>query len=162
MPLSGGTLTNILWATGGYGFLTANDKFVQLGSNPVTNNATSNRNISVFNIANTPDIKRAVRLNSGSSGYTIFGEHNKPVFDYTGNGSTDVRTIDTGGMGNICSVNSDNGFAFVTPRGAIICNGTSVDCLSSVACVFNNGTLSLGTDNIQLNKSNIKYRINVL
>lgn len=94
--------------------------------------------------------------------YPIFGTYNKPTGKYEGTGSTALFEIETGGIGDVIMVNSGNGFAFVTPRGAVCISGENVHGLVSGNAKFVGGVLTLNTDDAVLNKNPGNYYWQVL
>lgn len=94
--------------------------------------------------------------------YALFGEHTKTTGTYKGNGSGTARTIDTKSVGSTIMINSGNGFAFVTPRGALCVAGTNVTSITSSAAKFDNGVLTLATTENTLNKADGNYYWQVL
>lgn len=84
---------------------------------------------------------------------TILHTGNKPSGTYTGNGDATIRTIATGGIGNVCVVYS-GGYMAIVSEGAIISDGSAVTALPITQCSFSNGNLVLATTNPALNPSN--------
>ena len=101
-------------------------------------------------------------INGAFKKYAIFGEHTKTTGTYKGNGSATAITIDTKSVGSTIMINSGNGFAFVTPRGALCVSGTSVTSISSSAAKFVDGVLTLATTENTLNKADGNYYWQVL
>lgn len=94
--------------------------------------------------------------------YALFGEHTKTTGTYKGNGSATSRTIDTKSVGSTVMINSGNGFAFVTPRGALCVSGTNVTSITSSDAKFVDGVLTLATTENTLNKADGNYYWQVL
>lgn len=94
--------------------------------------------------------------------YALFGEHTKTTGTYKGNGSATARTIDTKSVGSTVMINSGNGFAFVTPRGALCVSGTNVTSITSSAAKFVDGILTLASTENTLNKADGNYYWQVL
>ena len=94
--------------------------------------------------------------------YNLHHAGNKPTGTYAGTGSTSTVEIDTGGVGDVIMVNSGNGFAFVTPRGAICISGSNVTGLVSSSAKFTGGVLTLNTADVTLNKNPGNYYWQVL
>ena len=96
--------------------------------------------------------------------YPLFGEHNKPVGSYTGNGSTE-RHISTGGIGNVLvvwsSVDYDFG-ALVMPSGAMFYRGGNVQTCGKNVCYFENGSLHIYGNFVTFNETNKRYNYQVL
>lgn len=91
---------------------------------------------------------------------------NKPTGTYTGNESTIERTIDTGGIGNICIVYEYGWVAtLVTPAGAVSfrTGDSSVTYyIHHIQMKFVNGILTIATDNKQVNTNGVTYYYQVL
>lgn len=94
--------------------------------------------------------------------YPIYGTYNKPTGTYEGTGSASKVEIETGGIGDVIMVNSGNGFAIVTPRGAVCISGTDVYGLVSSHAKFTGGLLTLNTADVTLNKNPGNYYWQVL
>ena len=75
---------------------------------------------------------------------------NKPTGTYTGNGSAEQRTINTGGIGDLCIVYSYKGLCIVTPKGGALFEG-QYRWLAGIT--FYNGVLTLATDDVFVNES---------
>mgnify|MGYP006351797327 CR=1 FL=1 len=90
----------------------------------------------------------------------IFGEHNKPIASYTGNGTATTRTITTGGIGNCLLIWSDNGIALVTPKKTIIAYDNTIGAIGG--CTFANGSLYVTTTDTRINANNVTYYYQVL
>lgn len=82
---------------------------------------------------------------SGNIKYT-----DKPTGTYTGNGSAEQRTINTGGIGDLCIVYSYKGLCIVTPKGGALFEG-QYRWLAGIT--FYNGVLTLATDDVFVNES---------
>lgn len=104
--------------------------------------------------ATLANLLRLYRVVEGSGKvYNILHTGNKPSGSYTGNGSAASRTIDTGGIGNVCVVFGYGGFAIVTMHGGIIRTAAGVIGLSQSEAAFANGVLTLATTNDVLNRN---------
>ena len=115
------------------------------------------------NISNFYNVFRMQKvLNGAATYYSIFGEHNKPVGSYTGNGSAASRTIETGGIGHVVKIHSSKGTAFVTPANGLCYSSGGVDVLVSTASKMVDGVITLATDNAQLNANGVTYYYQVL
>ena len=96
--------------------------------------------------------------------YYTFGEHNKPVGSYIGDGSTE-RHITTGGIGNVLAVWSSDVLDFgalIMPSGAIFFRGGTLQTASKPVCYFENGGLHIYGNYITLNEANKTYKYQVL
>ena len=96
--------------------------------------------------------------------YKIFGEHNKPVVQYNGNGSATSRTIDTGGIGYVCFVNGGGYCGIVGNNGGLFVNssnGAFVGLKSSEA-KYMSGVLTLTTTNSCVNANGTTFAIQAL
>lgn len=94
--------------------------------------------------------------------YSIFHTGNKPSGSYTGNGSAAERTIDTGGVGSAVLIWSGRGSVLLTYYSGLGTDGSAVTPFISSAAKIRNGIISLATDNILLNQSEMKYSYQVL
>lgn len=101
---------------------------------------------------------------AGSDGVAkeIYHTGNKPSGSYTGNGSATARTINTGGIGNVCVVWSAYSLAIVTPGGAIVRNEANAYGLTPAQCKFQNGVLTIATTGDSVNFSGVAYTYQVL
>lgn len=168
LPLTGGTLIgNDLFLCNKHGKVTNDSTQTMLMAFDDPNNQSGDRrSISVHDHTARVNIERAIQFrdvtNGTSTEHLIYGEHNKPSGTYTGNGSSTTRTIDTGGIGDTIMINSGNGFAIVTPRGAVCIMGTDVYGLVSDNAKFEDGVLTLNTAEVTLNKNPGNYYYQVL
>lgn len=89
---------------------------------------------------------------------------NKPSGTYTGNGSATSRTVATGGIGDVCIINSTQGVAIVTEYGAIVktASGTSVTALASSNVKFIDGVLTIASNSPYVNSSSVEYTYQVV
>ena len=89
----------------------------------------------------------------------IHHEGNKAFGNYTGNGTTSPRTIDTKGIGRLLMVYSDTRLAFVTPKGAFVINivGGEFEWIDGEKVHYLNGKLNLETPSVAFNASNTTY-----
>ena len=91
-------------------------------------------------------IKLCIDANGANKDYTIFGEHNKPWGTYDGmedaltNSASNLRTIYTGGIGNILLVQSSQGAIFITSQGGFFI--PSPDSATEKVHVFDNTVAS--------------------
>ena len=99
---------------------------------------------------------------NGGNNYKIFGDHNKPMGSYVGDGKTS-RQINTGGIGNALLVWHEESLAFaalVTPRGTIFFEGSTLQ--ASGTDRFENGILYTNGTFIDLNNNGRTYKYQVL
>lgn len=89
---------------------------------------------------------------------------NKTFGNYTGNGSTASRTIDTKGIGRLCLVYSSGYTLFVTPKGAlkVTLTDSSISWISSTNLHYLDGKIVIASDNEAFNKSNETYYYQVI
>ncbi len=86
----------------------------------------------------------------------------KPNGSYSGNSSTTERTINTGGVGDTLMIRSSYGMAIVTPSGAIVKSTTNVTALTSSMCSYNDGILTIATDDSHINNNKFTYHYQCL
>ena len=94
----------------------------------------------------------------------VHHEGNKPFGEYTGNGSTASRTIDTKGFGKLCMVYSSEHALLVTPKGAlkvVLTDGT-IKWIASSNLHYVDGKLIMASDNVAFNKADTTYYYQVL
>lgn len=164
------------------------DGSVAMSGNLITSKSTTRQavvemssggNLNLYNIATgdysnssrlhlqpeTNDLSGILRLafykNAVESSYRIFGEHNKPSGSYTGNGSATERTIDTGGIGEVCIISTGTTCGLLTNGGFIGKNGTTVVTLPKTEACFEAGKIKLATANatVNYNGSTITYQV---
>jgi hypothetical protein len=100
--------------------------------------------------------------NGTSTRYAIYGAHTKPWGNYTGNGATAVRQVNTTGNGYACIVHSGSGTCIVMARGAIRVGGGAFSWLPSGQAYFKNGILYIASTDSTLNTSGTIYSYEVL
>lgn len=96
---------------------------------------------------------------------TIFGEHNKPLGSYTGNGNATQRTIDVGGIGGCMVVFSGSYMiGFITQNGAVFFStgDSGVKCFPVAQAKFMSGVLTLASADTFLNGNGNTYYYQVL
>ena len=94
----------------------------------------------------------------------MFGEHNKPVGSYTGDGAAE-RHITTGGIGNAIAVWSSADYDFgalIMPSGAMYFRGGNLQVSGKNICYFENGSLHIYGNAIAFNDNNRTYNYQVL
>ena len=161
LPLVGGTMSgNEVFINEGLGAIRCFGTSMLLESRNEKGNANIRRNISVDNSIANPDVKNALWLNNtvdgNTTGYKIFGEHNKPSGSYTGNGSTTQRVINTGGIGTLFVVSSTKGGAIVTPNAAYAFKYNDTTPRICDAYV-SNGTVYMNSADSSLNENGVTY-----
>lgn len=84
--------------------------------------------------------------------------------DYSGNGNTAQRVIGTGGIGRVLLVYNIYYLSFVTHEGAMVITlaDGSIRWLERKKAFFNNGNLTLSTDNAAFNTANTTYYYQVI
>lgn len=104
------------------------------------------------------------RITLGSTEYDLLHTGNKPSGSYTGNGSSVERTIEIGGIGGTCIIFGYGGFALVTYQGAIVMRGSTaqVSILYNTQCKYQNGVLTIATDNVVVNNNGTTMYYQVL
>lgn len=107
--------------------------------------------------------KEAVQTDIAGSTYNLFGQHNKPRGQYVGNGNAEERLIETGGLGNVCIVTSNNGImALVTGSGMFYGSGTTNPTIKdSGVAMFEAGVLKLNTG-VYINAADVIFTYQVL
>lgn len=126
--------------------------------------SSNRRIINLYNSSGQADIAKALELveykNNATAYYNILHTGSKPSGSYTGNGSAEYRTIETGGIGNCCVVyGGTNQAAYLTPIGAFFHSGGTMAFTSDVS--FANGVIRLGNAYI-INTANTTYNYQVL
>ena len=103
---------------------------------------------------------------SNGNYYNILHTGNKPSGTYTGNGSSNTRTVKTGGLGSVIVVwNSGNKrCAFVYHNGAFHVNPAdgTFEVAADNSVTFKDGTLTIGTNKGFINVDGYTYYYQVL
>lgn len=144
--------------------------YFQMISRNVANENANRRYINLRNSKNTTsELAKALMLVDVISGtdkyYTIHGEHSKPSGSYTGNGSATSRTINTGGIGNVCVIWEDGWVATIaTPAGATSLRSGEGKTVYHKKREFSfvNGVLTIATTSSQVNNNGSTYKYQVL
>lgn len=165
---SGDTMTGLLLATldgEGRGIFTGNGGGGYLET--YKSDYGNRRHIALANIETAPNDARAVYLwnSTAPAQQCLFHtQANKPSGSYTGNGSATTRTIETGGIGNVCAVWTGDGtsMALVTPCGALVETSGTAAALASSAVKFADGVLSITSAGTEVNASGVTYYYQVL
>ena len=108
---------------------------------------------------------KLVMLESDFTTREILHTGNKPTGTYTGNGSAATRTINTGGIGNVCVIFEDdvaNNDAIVTRYGAYVRHGSSVSALTRNDIAFYKGVLTIKSTDDSLNANGRLYTYQIL
>lgn len=93
-----------------------------------------------------------VRGNSSGVSYRVFGEHNKPVGSYIGNGGKSKRTITINGICNNLLIWGDNNLGIITATGGIVkTNNASALSISPSSYIVSNGSLVINLSNSEYN-----------
>ena len=102
-----------------------------------------------------------LKKSTGDTGTKFFGEHNKPIVTYTGNGGS--QTIQVGGIGNVAWFTSSDGIqGFISSKGFFGMNGSGSPAnLGAYYAKFENGVLTL-TNSSMCNGSAVEYTVQVL
>lgn len=180
LPITGGTLTGgLVIERGAYPNLFLKDTTSNsYGKNEFNANSYTMssydtngdaRGINIKNPTLSPDLKDALSVFQISDGawtsYRVFGEHNKPLGQYIGNGDAMSRTIDIGGIGYLlfvycpeaswhCILSAYGGFAWGH-------NGTYKGISMSEARFIGGKLILTLTDGV-LNQNNYNYVYQVL
>ena len=129
-------------------------------------NSANIRYISMPDMTSVAGMSEALKFVDFKDGYYTscknYGEHNKPNGSYTGNGSATSRTIATGGISRLLLIRYADTMVLVSPAGAVCKNGTSITALSRDVVSFDDGVLTMSTDNILVNQNSGVYYYYVL
>lgn len=169
---TGDTMTgSSLGINNGHGIIVASATATQLETR---NTAGSNANRRILTMSNSDaqsDIAKAITIGDIIDGvaksYILHGAHSKPNGSYTGNGSSTTRTINIGGIshqGNVLAISMNGywGFAFYNGGFFYNTNDAKVYVLASSQVKFQNGVLTLATNNGNVNNSGSIYYYQVL
>ena len=167
LPISGGTITGGLiiqpFEHTTKGGLNSYDGLVRFLSYESWDNR---RTIFIQTHEQEPNIANSVKIESlygGYKTYNIYGGHNKPSGQYSGNGSSLTRTIDIGGIGDILIIRNSGFLGFSSNNGMfyITTDGTS-GFISPTEVIFNEGVLTMASTNIYINANNNNYYYQLL
>lgn len=105
-----------------------------------------------------------LRYYDDHGGKDILHTGNKPTGSYTGNGSAEARTFNTGGIGKCIAVWSEYGVALITDNKATVIssNGESAFYPSGNIAYFRDSVFSFYSSIDALNKSGVTYYYQVL
>lgn len=99
--------------------------------------------------------KKPIFRDSDSTNRELLHTGNKPTGTYTGNGSAESRTIQTGALfssnGGACIVYNNSGIAIVTHKGATSFTDSGVNRLSAEEAKYLSGNIVLNTSDAVLN-----------
>lgn len=117
--------------------------------------------IATYKTANFENVTTHFTNQSGGQIYT--GATDKPTGTYTGNGSSTKRTIEIGGSGIMCIINSNYGVAMVTEHGATVKPSSgSQTVLDNQNVRFESGILTLSTGSTYVNAPSTEHTYQVL
>lgn len=194
LPIGGGTLTDVLQIhtpsypniklIAGNGSATScsviegspdSDGAITLWNYDNKNDGSNRRGLALGNATRT-GLHDAIRLrtlvNGTSTNYMLFGEHNKPLGTYVGNGSTTERRINTGGRGRVVMITapSQGGVSYstiITANGGVSWNNQNTT--SATVKGFGGGAVYWSYDSIylhsnapELNANGVTYTYQVL
>ena len=109
----------------------------------------------------TYTLSQVLRITVAGTTYTLHGTHNKPSGSYTGNGSSESRTISTGGIGNVCFIWGYGYSGYVTPAGMFSISTTSSGYYYSPDITFKDGAITMASESNYVNKSGVTYNYQV-
>lgn len=173
VPMSGSLVCNSYYAYfgGKLGRLLCEENRFQLDTCNVAGNYGNRRMLVLYNSIGKANIGEALAIsnsvNGVGKGYRIFGEHNKPTGEYTGNGSATTRTItistDAVIRNMILAIKGGGHLTLVSNAGVLCVSSTGTSMSVDVdKATFNNGILTLKTNYDCLNKSGETYYYQVL
>lgn len=102
-----------------------------------------------------------VFFDHNNKGYSIFGEHNKPTGTYTGNGSAEQRTINTGGIGRVVAIYSGARMAIATGGGTILADSSGITYINDCT-IGSDGNINMASSHSAINQSGQGYYYEVL
>jgi hypothetical protein len=115
---------------------------------------------------NLKNAAKAVEKTNGGAVqyYNLYGEHNKPIGTYTGNGSAASRTIDTGGIGHVALIFTANNMWVVNKFNAVLFHiaGESMRYYSGDELQFIDGKIIMAVADDRMNVSGAVYAYQVL
>ena len=171
MPLSGGTLTGELSIENNGGQIDTHTSSI-MGQIAI---ATEGKYRSLDIVSYKHETNNAYGIQfSGFDGkdgrsWFLFGQHNKPIGQYIGDGSTTERIIETGGIGNVIIIRASGsrGKDFVTLVSGSM-GGFGKDATGAVVSFYNDtatfkeGVLRMTTAEAYLNQAGKNYYYQVL
>ena len=127
-----------------------------------TEKDTNNRSVLKLFSPSNKSLAESLQLtrleNGGGNTFKIYGEHNKSVGSYVGNGTVGVRQIQTGGIGNWVAISSGAYHAIAGKNGAISWGeNTNVHGFTKANIIFYNGVLTINTDDARFNGNGETY-----
>lgn len=133
------------------------------------NSAVSKENLCALpSVTETQNVAKALqfvnKLNDAETRYNLFGEHNKPIGTYVGNGSSEERNIETGGIGSAVCIRSNKGAALLFVNGAITVDlqGNVAGISGAATNITNFAKIQLRTAHELINASGVTYQYHVL
>ena len=129
----------------------------------LSNNKDDNNMVGIWIKPETENPKDYLDLGTYINGeftrYPIFGTYNKPTGKYTGTNSSASVAITIGGVGTTLKISTTKGMAIVTGAGAICkkYSDTEVYGLAASACKFEDGVLTLATNDEVVNAARDYY-----
>lgn len=151
-----------------YGIFDAGDQAVTIGHRISTDDDfyTNGTQIRVYSGYDVKDLVQVAQYNNSAlKCYSLFGQHNKPISYYIGNGNATSRTIEIGGIGGILAIFSGSYMiGFITQNGAIFFNtgDSSVKCFPVSVAKYMNGVLTIASNDTFLNGNGQMYHYQVL
>lgn len=154
--------------------ITVDDALSTNSTNPIANKAVANVvdeiNENVANITNgTTQVGNAKTLDGHGAEYfakdadlaNYIAKADKPTGTYTGNGDATERTINTGGIGDVCIVRASGRVSILTPSGGFLSNSDEVRFTEMAAFASDTGIILRTTDS-SLNENGVTYHYQVL
>ena len=141
------------------------------GGDPTdSSNVYNYRMLQILSLSYESNVKNAFRVrdytvdDGAAHWYLLFGEHNKPIGNYTGTGSATSYTVETGGYGRVMVIMQTGIFTIVTRMGAfgVNTNSKSTTIFTLNECMYKDGTLTIASSDTLINKSNTTYTYQVL
>lgn len=138
------------------------------GANIMARNLMDDANTYRTLLVASPDLQNrnnALQLFEAANGqgntFPVFHAGNKPSASYTGNGSTSLRAIGVGGIGDTLVIRSEEGvLCFVNAYGCYLISDGSVSFTEDAK--FAGGMLTMETKAVGLNTGGITYNYRVL
>jgi len=184
LPRTGGTIDGATTITGkttllqemhithngGSGVVGADDTHIRLTTIQDATDVATRRYMGVYN-SGTKTLGEAVQLCDVISGkptyYTLLHTGNKPTGTYTGNGSATTRTINTGGIGNVCYIGGGGVGTIATPYCSISFHVGSDDSRiitswSTSELKFKDGVITMNSNTSYFNHSGTTFIWQVL
>ena len=169
LPIVGGTMSgNNIYMANGYSRFYGSNLETAMMSFDVAEDHTNRRSLELFN-SYKPEIAEALllcdRVNNVSTFYRLYGEHNKPSGSYYGDNTTNTRTINIGGVGDILVVTYEAHISFVHSKGAVCFytdGRTDIQTYSASIVSFANGIFTTKTNSGFFNGGGCQYKWRLL